>query len=278
MVAKDLQEAELLLLDMKVGGGDFHRQRVGGLVQRRRQGVGDDIEDFVEPVIVLEAAAAFLGDVNKALGIEIGEDRHLAHDVADLAEFLVGHRPIGSGDGDHHIDQSFVMADRPVHLVHGFIPVLAAIDFRLVKESPQPGQPSCGVDVRGGRFIGSRPLRTKVRTCRWRHRHSRSPSAGRGRRAIHRLAVRGGPEARRAPELKAPDSVLFETGYGPSGLPHIGTFGEVARTSMVRIAFRLLTRDGVPTRLLCFSDDLDGLRKVPDNVRSGEDRGSSASR
>ncbi len=60
--------------------------------------------------------------------------------------------------------------------------------------------------------------------------------------------------------------VLFETGYGPSGLPHIGTFAEVARTSMVRNAFRLLTRDTVPTRLLCFSDDMDGLRKVPDNV------------
>ena len=61
-------------------------------------------------------------------------------------------------------------------------------------------------------------------------------------------------------------SVLFETGYGPSGLPHIGTFGEVARTSMVRRAFRALTGDSVPTRLVCFSDDMDGLRKVPDNV------------
>ncbi|HSG94795.1 MAG TPA: lysine--tRNA ligase [Afifellaceae bacterium] len=60
--------------------------------------------------------------------------------------------------------------------------------------------------------------------------------------------------------------MLFETGYGPSGLPHIGTFGEVARTSMVRMAFRILTRDTVPTRLICFSDDMDGLRKVPDNV------------
>jgi lysyl-tRNA synthetase class 1 len=59
---------------------------------------------------------------------------------------------------------------------------------------------------------------------------------------------------------------LFETGYGPSGLPHIGTFGEVARTTMVRTAFRLLTRDTVPTRLLCFSDDMDGMRKIPDNV------------
>jgi lysyl-tRNA synthetase, class I len=61
-------------------------------------------------------------------------------------------------------------------------------------------------------------------------------------------------------------SVLFETGYGPSGLPHIGTFGEVARTSMVRHAFRVLTEDRIPTRLVAFSDDMDGLRKVPDNI------------
>lgn len=64
--------------------------------------------------------------------------------------------------------------------------------------------------------------------------------------------------------------VLFETGYGPSGLPHIGTFGEVARTSMVRNGFRLLTEDKIPTRLLSFSDDMDGLRKVPDNVPNKE--------
>ncbi|SDP89048.1 lysine--tRNA ligase [Phyllobacterium sp. OV277] len=63
-----------------------------------------------------------------------------------------------------------------------------------------------------------------------------------------------------------PETVLFETGYGPSGLPHIGTFGEVARTSMVRHAFRVLTKDSVKTKILCFSDDMDGLRKVPDNV------------
>jgi lysyl-tRNA synthetase class 1 len=61
-----------------------------------------------------------------------------------------------------------------------------------------------------------------------------------------------------------PETVLFETGYGPSGLPHIGTFGEVARTTMVRHAFRVLTRDAVKTRLLCFSDDMDGMRKIPD--------------
>jgi len=58
--------------------------------------------------------------------------------------------------------------------------------------------------------------------------------------------------------------VLFETGYGPSGLPHIGTFGEVVRTTMVRQAFQRLS--DLPTRLFCFSDDMDGLRKVPDNV------------
>jgi lysyl-tRNA synthetase, class I len=64
--------------------------------------------------------------------------------------------------------------------------------------------------------------------------------------------------------------VLFETGYGPSGLPHIGTFGEVARTTMVRTAFRLLTGDKIPTRLLAFSDDMDALRKVPSNVPNQE--------
>jgi lysyl-tRNA synthetase class 1 len=62
------------------------------------------------------------------------------------------------------------------------------------------------------------------------------------------------------------DVVIFETGYGPSGLPHIGTFGEVARTTMVRHAFRMLTGDSIKTRLISFSDDMDGLRKVPDNV------------
>jgi lysyl-tRNA synthetase class 1 len=62
--------------------------------------------------------------------------------------------------------------------------------------------------------------------------------------------------------------VLFETGYGPSGLPHIGTFGEVLRTTMVRKAFQTLC--DIPTRLFCFSDDMDGLRKVPDNVPNKE--------
>jgi lysyl-tRNA synthetase, class I len=76
------------------------------------------------------------------------------------------------------------------------------------------------------------------------------------RKLVERLKKTGKQEA------------LFETGYGPSGLPHIGTFGEVARTTMVRTAFRLLTRDEIPTRLLCFSDDMDGMRKIPDNVPS----------
>ncbi len=64
--------------------------------------------------------------------------------------------------------------------------------------------------------------------------------------------------------------VIFETGYGPSGLPHIGTFGEVARTTMVRHAFRILTDDKIKTRLIAFSDDMDGLRKVPDNIPNKE--------
>src|SRR5579862_547111 len=69
---------------------------------------------------------------------------------------------------------------------------------------------------------------------------------------------------RRAKEGEKVKTVLFETGYGPSGLPHIGTFGEVARTSWVRHAFETLS--GIPTHLIAFSDDMDGLRKVPDNL------------
>ena len=61
--------------------------------------------------------------------------------------------------------------------------------------------------------------------------------------------------------------VLFETGYGPSGLPHIGTFAEVLRTTMVRRAFELLS--DIPTKLFAFSDDMDGMRKVPDNIPDG---------
>ncbi|WP_455476078.1 lysine--tRNA ligase [Bartonella sp. B17] len=67
-----------------------------------------------------------------------------------------------------------------------------------------------------------------------------------------------------------PEIVIFETGYGPSGLPHIGTFGEVARTTMVRHAFHILTENKIKTKLLCFSDDVDGLRKVPENVPDRE--------
>src|SRR5665213_1800056 len=63
---------------------------------------------------------------------------------------------------------------------------------------------------------------------------------------------------------EAVEGVLFETGYGPSGLPHIGTFGEVVRTSWVRKAFETIS--DIPTHLIAFSDDMDGLRKVPDNL------------
>jgi len=80
-------------------------------------------------------------------------------------------------------------------------------------------------------------------------------------------------EARRIVErlkggVPAKGHVLFETGYGPSGLPHIGTFGEVVRTTMVRNAFAALS--DIPTRLIAFSDDMDGLRKVPDNIPNQE--------
>src|ERR1700750_2180051 len=69
-------------------------------------------------------------------------------------------------------------------------------------------------------------------------------------------------------ERSGQKDVLFETGYGPSGLPHIGTFNEVLRTTMVRRAFETLS--DIPTRVIAFSDDMDGLRKVPDNVPNKE--------
>jgi lysyl-tRNA synthetase class 1 len=65
-------------------------------------------------------------------------------------------------------------------------------------------------------------------------------------------------------------AVIFETGYGPSGLPHIGTFGEVARTTMVRQAFEAMTGGAWQTRLLCFSDDMDGLRKLPEGIPNAD--------
>jgi len=82
------------------------------------------------------------------------------------------------------------------------------------------------------------------------------------------LAGKADEAVKALPALQKP--VVLETGYGPSGLPHMGTFGEVARTTMVRNAFRALTDDAIPTRLISFSDDMDGLRKIPPNVPNGE--------
>lgn len=79
-----------------------------------------------------------------------------------------------------------------------------------------------------------------------------------------RKLVKRYPDGKRGPDGQLVP-VLFETGYGPSGLPHIGTFQEVLRTTLVRRAYEVLT-GGAPTRLVAFSDDMDGLRKVPDNV------------
>jgi lysyl-tRNA synthetase class 1 len=78
-------------------------------------------------------------------------------------------------------------------------------------------------------------------------------------RVVARLSDKGG-----GPQTPQKGYALFETGYGPSGLPHIGTFAEVARTTMVRRAFETLC--DVPTKLIAFSDDMDGMRAVPDNV------------
>lgn len=85
------------------------------------------------------------------------------------------------------------------------------------------------------------------------------------RALVKRLMImekRGTPH----PATQGKGAVVFETGYGPSGLPHIGTFGEVVRTTMVRKAFEELTGGKIPTKLICVSDDMDGMRKIPPTV------------
>lgn len=81
------------------------------------------------------------------------------------------------------------------------------------------------------------------------------------RAILHRLEI----EKKRGID-RGDSPVIFETGYGPSGLPHIGTFGEVVRTTMVMDAFRALTDNQIPMKMICVSDDLDGMRSVPGNV------------
>ena len=81
------------------------------------------------------------------------------------------------------------------------------------------------------------------------------------KQALEILKRNGGFDNFKIPEKKY---ILFETGYGPSGLPHIGTFGEVVRTTMVRHAFESII--DCPTKLFTFSDDMDGLRKIPENI------------
>ena len=79
---------------------------------------------------------------------------------------------------------------------------------------------------------------------------------------------------KRLEKSKSKEKIIFQTGYGPSGLPHIGTFGEVLRSNMVRFCFEQMT--GLPTELIAFSDDMDGFRKVPDNVPNKENESASS--
>ena len=98
---------------------------------------------------------------------------------------------------------------------------------------------------------------------------SRIAEASDQKRALELIAAGKTDEALKAFENLG-RAVIFATGYGPSGLPHIGTFGEVARTTMVRQAFEGMTGGTWPTRLICFSDDMDGLRKVPEGIPNAD--------
>jgi lysyl-tRNA synthetase, class I len=103
------------------------------------------------------------------------------------------------------------------------------------------------------RNLLARLLRTRLDSGEERDLAATLFEAGRFDEAVRTLPALGRP-------------VVFQCGYGASGLPHVGTFGEAARPTMVRTAFRALTDDAIPTRLLVISDDMDGLRKIPDNL------------
>ncbi|MBV9749321.1 MAG: lysine--tRNA ligase [Acetobacteraceae bacterium] len=122
------------------------------------------------------------------------------------------------------------------------------------------GLSTSAASARAWPFEQARALLTRVLRLRLKGDAARAAeliAAGKADEAVRQFEALGRP-------------VILETGYGPSGLPHLGTFGEVARTTMVRTAFRALTEDAIPTRVIAFSDDMDGLRKAPDNVPNHE--------
>ena len=139
----------------------------------------------------------------------------------------------------------------------GGVPEIPELGTALHRNFPHRMVPSHSLELRAARA----PAMVKAGTV--------PGSPGMTEQAAIALAAKAWPfeEARKLLDRiggRTDRPVVFETGYGPSGLPHIGTFGEVVRTSMVRRAFAEIS--DLPTRLICFSDDMDGLRAVPDNI------------
>ena len=117
-VAKHLQEAELLLLDMEVGCGHLDGERIGGFVEARRQRRGDEVEHPVETVIGLEQDAAGFRRRDQAVAVEIGEDGEGLHHVADRLQLAVGHGAVGGRQRHHGVDQRIVLGYGLHCLVH----------------------------------------------------------------------------------------------------------------------------------------------------------------
>ena len=176
---------------------------------------------------------------------EILEDRPCADDIADACQLGIGHVAVGGRRHDHQIDQRLVGG----RLGHVFLPRLAR-KVGTPKPRHRKEKPRRVVDAIGRGFIENGAYR---RAQPARNQDS-SHMAGSNRIDLTPEVLAAAAESKAWPFEEArkivaryegtdwPESVLFETGYGPSGLPHIGTFGEVARTTMVRHAFRVLTR------------------------------------
>jgi hypothetical protein len=241
------------LQDRAVGGGHVAGDRVGRFPQPFGQRLVHQAEQRVEPVLFLEQLEHRLRHGPRAVRVVVAEDRQVVHDLLDLHQFGGADRLVRDRHGDHDGDERILRAEGVIgHRVWSFGGVgpryLLTPPCRSNRCGCAPGQGGPGTSLR------IRPM-TELRDAAMT---SKAWPFEEARRLLKRYE--------KAPPAKG--HVLFETGYGPSGLPHIGTFGEVLRTTMIRRAFEVIS--DIPTRLICFSDDMDGMRKVPGNVPNQE--------
>ncbi len=244
-------------LQAAIGGGNVAGEGIGGLVKFFGQRLGDKTQKSVNPVFFFKQVENRGADGFDPTEFIIGEDRQVVHNALDRDKLGRADVLIRRRFRDHHRDQRVLRGKRgkrgniggidvhPTCLRHSCPRTILTATGRGNRKLPRRKGPA---DLKESDMS---ELREAALT-------SKAWPLEEARRVLKRY--------KKAPPEKG--YVLFETGYGPSGLPHIGTFGEVVRTTMIRRAFELIS--DIPTRLVCFSDDMDGMRKAPDNVPNRE--------